>query len=107
MSTELPAPLGGNQMPRFAGPGTMMRLPACTSAEGVDVGFVGIPLDIGTSNQPGTRFGPRAIRAESALIRPYNMGTGAAPFDSFVVADLGDVPVNTFDLKSSVEIIER
>jgi guanidinobutyrase len=107
MSAGLPEPLGGNQMPRFAGPGTMMRLPGRASADGVDVGFVGIPLDIGTSNRPGTRFGPRAIRAESALIRPYNMGTGAAPFDSVAVADLGDVALNTFDLKSSVEIIER
>ena len=28
----------------------------------------------------GNRFGPRQIRAESCLIRPYNMATGAAPF---------------------------
>ena len=102
-----PEPLGGNVMPRFAGPATMMRLPARESSDGVDVGFIGIPLDVGTSNRPGTRFGPRAIRAESALIRPYNMGTGAAPFESLVVADLGDVAVNTFDLKATVGIIEK
>ncbi len=107
MSSELPQPLGGNEMPRFAGPATMMRLPARESVEGVDVGFVGVPLDIGTSNRPGARFGPRAIRAESCLLRPYNMGTGAAPFESLTVADLGDVAVNTFDLESSVAIIER
>jgi guanidinobutyrase len=47
------------------------------------------------------------VRAESALIRPYNMGTGAAPFDSIVVADMGDIAINTFDLKATVEIIER
>jgi guanidinobutyrase len=107
MTSSLPQPLGGDEMPRFAGPGTMLRLPARASAEGVDVGFVGIPLDIGTSNRPGARYGPRAVRAESALIRPYNMGTGAAPFESIVVADLGDVAINTFDLKATVEIIER
>jgi guanidinobutyrase len=99
-------PLGGNEMPRFAGPGTMMRLPAAENAAGLDVCFVGIPMDIGTSNRSGTRFGPKQIRAESVLLRPYNMASRAAPFDSLMVADLGDVPINIFDLKDSVRRIE-
>jgi guanidinobutyrase len=33
------------------------------------------------------------------------MATGAAPFDHLQVADIGDVPINTFDLKKSVDII--
>ena len=73
-------PLGGNEMPRFAGPATMMRLPSQSDAAGLDACFVGIAMDIGTSNRPGTRFGPRQIRAESSMLRPYNMATGAAPF---------------------------
>jgi len=99
-------PLGGNEMPRFAGLATMMRLPTCPNAEDLDVCFVGVPFDIGTSNRSGTRFGPRQIRAESAMIRPYNMATGAAPFDSLTVADVGDVPINTFNLQKSMTIIE-
>ena len=106
MSEAFNQPLGGNQMPRFGGPGTMMRLPAQATAEGLDACFVGVPLDIGTSNRSGTRFGPRQIRAESALLRPYNMATRAAPFDSLQVADIGDVPTNPYDLGKSVEIIE-
>ncbi|WP_375259403.1 agmatinase [Citreimonas sp.] len=98
-------PLGGNDMPRFGGPATMMRLPAHDDARGLDACFVGIPMDIGTSNRPGTRMGPRQIRDESRMLRPYNMATGAAPFDSLQVADIGDVPINTFDLKKSVDII--
>ena len=101
-SPDFPQPLGGNDMPRFAGPGTMMRLPPVDSAAGMDVVFIGIPLDIGTSNRSGTRLGPKQIRAESVLMRPYNMWTRAAPFDSLRVGDLGDVPINTFDLKDSV-----
>ena len=100
-------PLGGNDMPRFGGPATMMRLPAQETAEGLDACFVGVPMDIGTSNRSGTRHGPRQIRAESCLIRPYNMGTGAAPFDSLQIADIGDVATNTFDLKNSVALIEQ
>jgi guanidinobutyrase len=99
-------PLGGNEMPRFGGPATMMRLPLQPNAEGLDICFVGVPLDIGTSNRAGTRFGPRQIRAESAMLRPYNMATRAAPFDSLRIADIGDVAINTFDLKKSMSIIE-
>ncbi|MEM0936953.1 MAG: agmatinase [Pseudomonadota bacterium] len=98
-------PLGGNEMPRFGGPATFMRLPSQATAEGLDACFIGIPMDIGTSNRPGTRLGPRQIRDESRMLRPYNMATRAAPFDSLQVADIGDVPINTFDLKKSVDII--
>jgi guanidinobutyrase len=106
VSERFNQPLGGNEMPRFGGPGTMMRLPAQATAESLDACFVGVPLDIGTSNRSGTRFGPRQIRAESALLRPYNMATRAAPFDSLQVGDIGDVPTNPYDLKKSVAIIE-
>lgn len=106
MSNKLNQPLGGNQMPRFGGHATMMRLPAAPTAAGLDACFVGVPFDIGTSNRAGTRFGPRQIRAESCLIRPYNMATRAAPFDSLQVADIGDVAINTFNLAASIEIIE-
>jgi guanidinobutyrase len=106
MTKKLYQPLGGNEMPRFGGPATMMRLPAVPGPEGLDVCFVGVPFDIGTSNRAGARFGPRQIRAESAMIRPYNMATQAAPFESLTVADIGDVAINTFNLKKSLKIIE-
>src|SRR5438270_13652356 len=98
-------PQSGNAMPRFAGLATMMRLPAAASAAGLDAAFIGVPLDLGTSNRAGARFGPRQIRAESSLLRPYNMATGAAPFDTLQVADLGDVPINTYSLEKSLAII--
>lgn len=104
---DFPQPQSGNEMPRFAGRGTMLRLPAAESPTGLDAAFIGIPMDIGTSQRAGTRYGPRAIRADSVMIRPYNMATGAAPFDSLRVADLGDVPINTYNLPKSVQIIEE
>ncbi len=105
MTAENNQPLSGNAMPRFAGIATMMRLPHVESPDGLDAAFIGVPLDIGTSNRAGARFGPRQIRTESALIRPYNMATGAAPFDTLQVADLGDVPINTYSIEKSMTII--
>ena len=99
-------PLGGNEMPRFGGIATMMRLPTVADPALLDVGFVGVPLDQGTSHRSGTRFGPRQIRCESVLLRPYNMATRAAPFDALRVADLGDVAINPYNLADSVLRIE-
>ncbi len=107
MPRELNQPMGGNEMPRFGGIATMMRLPQAATTDGLDVCFVGVPLDLGTSNRSGSRFGPRQIRTESVLLRPYNMATRAAPFDSLQVADIGDVATNPYDLKDSVRRIEE
>jgi guanidinobutyrase len=99
-------PLSGNEMPRFAGPVTFMRLPAVDLDAKLDAAFIGVPFDIGTSNRPGARLAPRQIRDESRMLRPYNMATRAAPFDSLRVADIGDVAINTFNLLKSIAIIE-
>jgi len=103
---EFNQPLGGNEMPRFGGIASMFRLPVQADASGLDVALVGVPLDIGTSNRTGSRYGPRQIRAESVLVRPYGMATRAAPFDSFQIADVGDVPLNAYNLEKSLAIIE-
>lgn len=105
--SEFNQPLSGNEMPRFAGIASMFRLPVVNDASGLDVAIIGVPLDIGTSNRVGTRYGPRQIRTESVLVRPYNMATGAAPFDSFQIADTGDIALNTFNLTKSIAIIEE
>ncbi len=39
------------------------------------------------------------------MIRPYNMATGAAPFEGLQVADIGDLAINTFSLSDSLRII--
>ena len=98
-------PISGNDLARFAGPQTFMRLPEAETPEGLDVGFIGIPMDIGTSWRSGTRMGPKQVREQSAMIRPYNIQTGAAPFDALQCADLGDVAINTFSLSDSLRII--
>ena len=100
-------PQSGNEMPRSGGRGTMMRLPLQEGIpEGLDACFVGIPMDHGCSNRSGTRVGPKAIRYESHLLRPINI-TGASPFESLNVADIGDVPINTYSIPKTLEIITK
>ncbi len=104
--TEYNQPIGGNDLARFSGPNTFMRLPQASSLVGLDVAILGVPMDIGTSWRSGTRFGPKQIRSESAMIRPYNMANGAAPFDHLQIADIGDLAINTFSLADSLKIIK-
>lgn len=99
-------PISGNDLARFSGPGTFMRLPSSNALQKLDVAILGVPIDIGTSWRSGTRFGPKQVRNESAMIRPYNLQTGAAPFDSLQVADIGDLAINTFSLSDSLRIIQ-
>ncbi|XP_060070653.1 agmatinase, mitochondrial-like isoform X2 [Ylistrum balloti] len=104
---EFNEPLSGHDMPRAGGIASMMRLPVQDNASGLYACFVGVPLDIGTSNRAGTRHGPRQIRAESSLLRKLNIATGASPFDSFQVADVGDVNLNLYNLPKACEDIRN
>ena len=59
---------------------------------GADVAILGVPADLTVSNRPGTRFGPRSIRAASAHLSwgeawPW----GFDPFRRLAVVDVGDV----------------
>jgi len=106
VSQDYNQPQGGNEMPRFGGHATLFRLPIQDTAADLDVALLGIPLDGGTSNRSGARFGPRQIRSESVLVRPYSMAVGAAPFDSFQIADIGDIAINPYNLLKAVDEIE-
>ncbi|XP_071949773.1 guanidinobutyrase-like [Antedon mediterranea] len=104
-SSEFNRPLTGNDMPRAGGIASMFRLPIHKTTDDLDVCFVGIPLDIGVSNRSGTRFGPRQIRTESPMIRLCNPDTGAAPFESLQVGDIGDVNINVYNLPKTCDMI--
>ncbi|KAM5132622.1 guanidino acid hydrolase, mitochondrial [Mantella aurantiaca] len=104
---KLNVPPSAELVARPSGVCTMMKLPYQEGAGGLDAAFIGVPLDTGTSNRPGARFGPRHIRAESSMVRRYNIATGSAPYDSLMVADIGDVNVNLYDLKDSCRRIRE
>jgi agmatinase len=83
-----------------------MRLPHVEDPQGLDVAIVGVPYDGGTSYRPGARLGPREIRAQSSLIRPYNYVQKVAPFDVLNVADVGDVDAPPVSIERCYEAVE-
>ena len=79
-----------------------------------DVGFLGIPYDVGNSWRPGTRFGPREIRNYSSR---YSSWGGAQQkgywdinqnkrfLDGVSISDCGDVDVAYYDIDRNRKII--
>ncbi len=73
---------------------------------GLDIALLGVPMDLGVTNRPGARFGPRAVRAMER-IGPYNHALKVVPQAEAKVADIGDVPMRSrFSLDQSIEDIE-
>ena len=99
----------GNHMrePRFSEIATFMRAPLAKSLDNVDIGLIGVPTDLGFTNRPGARHGPREIRNSSSLMRTFNLGMNVNPYELCRVADLGDVKFShRYDLNKQVEEIE-
>ncbi len=99
-------PVSSFELPRFAGVPTFMRLPhlALSDADidAVGIGFVGVPWDSGTTNRPGARHGPRALRDASTMVRLIHPTLGINPFETVNCADLGDVAPNPVDLQDTL-----
>ncbi len=82
---------GTTPEPTYAGALSFMRRKYTRDLDGVDLVVTGLPLDTATTNRPGARFGPRAIRAASTIMaweRPYGMDFD--PFEELAVVDYGD-----------------
>ena len=73
---------------------------------GVDVAIVGAPTDDLVSDRPGTRFGPRAIRAASCPPGPH-LEARIDAFEELRVVDFGDAAVIPADPVRTHEQIEK
>ena len=73
---------------------------------GLDFALIGVPMDLGVTNRPGARFGPRAVRAVER-VGPYEHVLQRAPLALAKFADVGDVPMRSrFSLESCHHDIE-
>jgi len=93
--------------PRFGQVATFMLLPIAPSPVGLDVAVLGIPFDGGVSYRPGARFGPRAVREQSSLIRPWHPVLKVHPFERLRVADCGDVDVVPVSIEDTHAAVTR
>jgi agmatinase len=88
--------------------GAPLRLDAAQRNDfsGLDVALIGVPQDLGVTNRPGARFGPRAVRAVER-IGPYHHVHRISPLGAVKAADIGDVPFRSrYSLDASIEDIE-
>ena len=87
--------------PRYGEIATFMRAPLAQNLADVDIGLIGVPTDLGVTNRPGARHGPREIRNSSSLMRAFNLGLRVNPYELCRIADLGDVRLtNRYDLEA-------
>ncbi|WP_416896949.1 MAG: agmatinase [Minwuia sp.] len=92
--------------PPYSGIPTLLDAPMQEGFEGLDVALIGVPMDLGVTNRPGARFGPRALR-DIERIGPYHHELKRAPFAEMKVADVGDVPFRSrFSLEMCMQDIE-
>jgi guanidinopropionase len=97
---------GAHPLP-YGGIRTFLDAPLYSSAVGLDVALVGVPMDLGVTNRAGARHGPRAIR-EMERIGPYEPALKCAPAKYVKFGDIGDVPFRTrFSLEECHRDIER
>ncbi|TMJ70279.1 MAG: agmatinase [Alphaproteobacteria bacterium] len=96
---------GKRRLP-YAGVPTFLDFPFKEDLANLDIALIGVPMDLGVTNRPGARFGPRALRTIER-IGPYHHALKVAPIANHHIADVGDVPFRSrFDLVSSLEDIE-
>lgn len=99
--------------PPFVGIPTFLKLPYLDGAEALaaeqpDVVIVGAPYDMGATNRPGARYGPRAIRAASNLGRHvHHLGLGVEPLRILRAFDYGDAGIIPGDIEGSHDAIRR
>src|SRR5207247_6617834 len=96
-----PMPVDALVYPRFSGVPTFMRLPHIPHAEELDLALIGVPFDGGTTYRPGPRFGPRNIRVQSAMIRPWNPVLKINPFEKWRIGDFGDLSINPLSIEDT------
>jgi len=107
LSTPHPQPVDALVYPRFSGVPTFMRLPHVPDARQLDIALIGVPFDGGTTYRPGPRFGPRNVRVQSAMIRPWNPVLKVNPFEKWRIADFGDLSINPLSIEDTYQRITQ
>ena len=98
------------ELPHYAGITTFLKAPYVEDVRTCgqyDVAIVGAPHDSGTTYRPGTRFGPRGMRAISTLYGPYSFELGVDLRESITMCDLGDIFTIPGNIEKSFDQITK
>ncbi len=99
---------GGSHEPTFAGAQSFMRRRFSKDFAAADVVVWGVPYDMATSNRPGARFGPAAIRRASMVFDgDPQYPSRLDPFEILTVIDGGDCFFEYERLSDAPGFIER
>ena len=71
------------------------------------ISIAGIPLDIGTTNRSGARFGPQAIRQASRMLVDGAHPTAWIDVSELMLSDIGDFRIALGDIPASLKAIEE
>lgn len=75
----------------YSGARTFLRAPRVTQPKAGDFAILGVPFDLATSNRPGARLGPDAVRSASAQLADLKAYPGGFdPLAHISMVDLGD-----------------
>src|SRR5437870_38017 len=77
------------------------------SDPGAPLCVAGIPYDLGTSNRPGARFGPAAIRQASRMLVDGDHPVARTAPEPGAIADIGDFRLAHGDILGSLTLIEE
>lgn len=69
--------------------------------------IAGVPFDLGTSNRPGARFGPAAIRQASRMLVDGDHPASWAEVERLDLADIGDFRIAHGDIPGTLATIEE
>jgi len=91
-------------VPTFAIRPTFLGVEQTSAAAAICV--AGIPFDLGTSNRPGARFAPAAIRQASRMLVDGDHPASWAEMERLDVADIGDFHIAHGDIQGTLVKIE-
>jgi agmatinase len=96
---------GDTRSKPYAGVPTLLDMPYTENMADLDIALLGVPMDLGVSNRPGARFGPRAVRTMER-VGPYHHALDVLPAACARIGDIGDVPFRSrYDLEQSIQDI--
>ena len=90
--------------PTFAIRPTFLGVESASAAAAICV--AGIPFDLGTSNRPGARFGPAAIRQASRMLVDGDHPASWTEMERLDLADIGDFRIAHGDIPGTLANIE-